>query len=125
MRIICKPGKGEYPEYAKMYKKLLPADGLVLNHLEDNFQTVKGFFYSLPPEKLLYRYAKDKWTIKEILVHIVDEERIYAYRVMSFARNEKQPLPGFDQDDYAPWSGPTKEIWGTYSRSTRPSAARR
>ena len=96
MRIICKPGEGEYPEYAEMYMKLLPADGLVLKHLEENFQTVKDYIYSLPPEKLLQRYAEGKWTIKEILVHIVDDERIYSYRAMSFARNERQWLPGFD-----------------------------
>ena len=105
MRVITKPDKSEYPEYAEMYMKLLPDDGLVLHHLRNNFQIVKDFIYSLPPEKLLYRYAKDKWTIKEILVHIVDDERIFSYRALSFARNEKGSLPGFDQDDYAQWSG--------------------
>src|SRR5436305_11416755 len=105
MRIISKPEKDEYPEYAEMYMKLLPGDGLILNHLKDNFQMVKDFIYSLSPERLLYRYAENKWTIKEVLVHIVDDERIYAYRAMSFARNEKQSLPGFDQDDYAKFSG--------------------
>jgi uncharacterized damage-inducible protein DinB len=105
MRIISKPGKDEYPEYAEIYIKLLPADGLILKHLKNNFQTVKDFIYLLPPEKLLYAYAEGKWTIKEILVHIVDDERIYAYRAMAFARNEKQSLPGFEQDDYARYSG--------------------
>ena len=105
MRIISKPDKSEYPEYAEMYMKLLPGDGLILKHLKNNFQTAKDFIYSLPPEKLLYRYAEDKWTIKEILVHIVDDERIFAYRAMSFARNEKRSMPGFDQDDYTKCSG--------------------
>ncbi len=54
---------------------------------------------------MLYRYAKNKWTIKEILLHIIDDERIFSYRAMAFARNEKQSLPGFDQDDYAKYSG--------------------
>jgi len=105
MRIIPKPEKSEYPEYAEMYMKLLPADGFILNHLKTNFQTVKDFIYTLPPKKLLYKYAKDKWTIKEILVHIIDDERIFAYRAMSFARNEKRSMPGFEQDDYAQYSG--------------------
>lgn len=105
MRVIPKPDKSEYPEYAEMYIKLIPADGLVLKHLADNFQMVKDLIYTLPPEKLLQRYAPDKWTVKEILVHIVDDERIYAYRALRFARNEKQSLPGFDQDDYARYSG--------------------
>ena len=105
IRTITKPDKSEYPEYAEMYMKLLPDDGLVLNHLKNNFQTVKDFIHSLPPEKLLYRYAKGKWTIKEILVHIIDDERIFSYRALAFARNEKRSLPGFDQDHYAVWSG--------------------
>jgi uncharacterized damage-inducible protein DinB len=101
MRTIPKPEPGEYPEYAEMYIKLLPADGLILNHLADNFRMIKDFIYALPPEKLLYKYSENKWTIKEILVHIVDDERIYAYRALAFARGEKQSLPGFDQDEYA------------------------
>lgn len=105
MRIIPKPDKSEYPEYAEMYIKLIPADGLVLKHLADNFEMAKDFIYALPPEKLLHRYAADKWTIKEILVHIVDDERIYAYRALRFARSEKQSLPGFDQDEYTRLSG--------------------
>ena len=105
MRIILKPEKGEYPEYAEMYIKLLPDDGLILKHLADNFQTVKNFIFDLPPKKMLYRYAGNKWTIKEILVHIIDDERIFSYRAMAFARGEKQSLPGFDQDDYAGYSG--------------------
>lgn len=101
MRIIPKPEKGEYPAYAEMYIKLLPGDGLILKHLAANFQSVRDFIYALPPEKLLYKPAPNKWTIKEILVHIVDDERIYAYRALCFARGEKQSLPGFEQDEYA------------------------
>ncbi len=78
LRIITKPAKSEYPEYAEIYLKLIPAGGLILKHLGDNFQTVRDFIYALPPEKLLYKYAEDKWTVKEILVHIVDDERIFA-----------------------------------------------
>ena len=105
MRIIPKPEPGEFPPYAIMYIKLLPDDGLLLQHLKDNLVATKNLILSLPPERLAYRYANDKWTIKEILVHIIDDERIYAYRAMCFARNEKKELPGFEQDDYARFSG--------------------
>ena len=101
MKKIPKPKTDEYPPYAAMYIDLLPDDGLVLTHLEENFRYVKEFILSLPAEKMLYRYAPGKWTIKEILVHIVDDERIYAYRALRFARNDKTELPGFEQDDFA------------------------
>ena len=104
MRSIEKPKAGEFPAYAIMYIRLLPEDGLVLKHLYDNFIAIKALILSLPDEKLNYRYAENKWTIKEILVHIIDDERIYAYRALCFARNDKTELPGFEQDDYALYS---------------------
>jgi hypothetical protein len=104
MRKIEKPKDGEFPPYAVMYIKLLPDDGLLLKHLADNFNKIKEFIRSLPGETLVYRYAENKWNIKEILVHIIDDERIYAYRALCFARNEKTALPGFEQDDYVLFS---------------------
>ena len=104
MRLIEKPKDGEFPPYANMYIKLLPDDGFLLKHLHDNFVAVKELILSLPEEKLNYTYAANKWTIKEMLVHIIDDERIYAYRALRFARNDKTELPGFEQDDYALYS---------------------
>ncbi len=101
MKTIFKAKKGDYPDYAEMYMKWLPDDGLILQHLEENFKATKTFVYGLPPEKLLYRYQPGKWSIKEVLVHIIDDERIFAYRALCFARGEKLGLSGFDQDDYA------------------------
>jgi uncharacterized damage-inducible protein DinB len=104
MRSIEKPNEGEFPPYANMYIKLVPDDGLLLKHLKNNFTATKAFILSLPEEKLNDRYAENKWTIKEILVHIIDDERIYAYRALSFARNDKTEFPGFEQDDYVLYS---------------------
>src|SRR5664279_3563245 len=104
MRIIHKAKKGDYPEYAEMYMKWLPDDGLVLKHLWNNYQESKKFIYTLPEPVLYHRYQPGKWSVKEILVHIVDDERIFSYRAMSFARNEKNNLIGFDQDAYAAYS---------------------
>ena len=73
MRIIHKAPKGDYPEYAEMYMKLSPDDGRILEHLETNFKKVKSFIQALPEEKLLHRYQPGKWTIKELLVHIIDD----------------------------------------------------
>jgi len=100
MRIIHKAQQRDYPAYAEIYMNLLPDDGMILEHLLVNYENHKAFIYSLPEDKLYHRYQKDKWSIKEILVHIVDDERIFSYRALRFARNEKENLIGFDQDAY-------------------------
>ncbi|HEY2349017.1 MAG TPA: DinB family protein [Puia sp.] len=104
MRTINKAKKGDYPDYAEMYMKWLPDDGKVLEHLWTNFLENKTFIYSLPEQLLYHRYRPGKWSIKEILVHIIDDERIFSYRALRFARNEKNNLIGFDQDAYAVFS---------------------
>lgn len=100
MRKIQKPLQDEYAPYAIMYIKLLPDDGLILEHLETNAEIARQFFLSIPNELLDFRYSPGKWTIKEILLHIIDDERIYAYRALRFARKDTTPLPGFDQELY-------------------------
>ncbi|MGH9874348.1 MAG: DinB family protein [Pyrinomonadaceae bacterium] len=105
MKIIAKPEAGEYAPYTMIYIGLLSDDGLILKHLQDNLTITSNFLGSLPEEKLSYRYAEGKWTIKEILAHLIDDERIYSYRALRFARNDNTELPGFEQDDYAVESG--------------------
>lgn len=100
MRNIPKPQPKEYPAYSHIYMDLLEDDGRVLEHLWSNFLEIKSLVLSLTEEQLHYRYAKNKWTIKEILVHLIDDERVYTYRALRFARNDQTPLPGFDQDQY-------------------------
>lgn len=104
MKKIQKPQEGEYASYTIMYIGLLPDDGLVLQHLVDNLTATKELVLSLPEEILTARYTRDEWTIKEILVHIIDDERIYTYRALRFARNDTTELPGFDQDTYTMYS---------------------
>ena len=105
MKRIEKPCEGEYAPYAIIYIGLLPDDGLVLKYLRDNLERTKALVRSLPEGLLTRRYAEGKWTIKEILSHVADDERIYAYRALRFARNDKTELPGFEQDYYALHSG--------------------
>ena len=66
------------------------------NQLEETQQLLKG----LSERKALYRYAPDKWSIKEIIGHVIDVERVFAYRALNIARNDKSELPGMEQDDY-------------------------
>ena len=89
-------------EYSSFYKGYIEqsinlpiVDGLKYNMVE----TIQ-FYKDLPNEKGNYRYADGKWTIKEILQHIIDTERIFAYRALRIARQDQTPLPGFEQDDY-------------------------
>lgn len=105
MKKIDQPQPGEYAPYASMYIDLLPDDGLVLQHLAANLAATKALLRDLPEEKLIRRYAANKWTIKEILLPLSDDERIHAYRALRFARNDQTELPGFEQDDYARHSG--------------------
>jgi uncharacterized damage-inducible protein DinB len=103
-RLIEKPKKEEYPEYSEMYMKLLKDDGMILQNMKDSFKKIKKFISDLPEEKLYYRYGEGKWTIKEILVHIIDDERIFAYRALRYGRNDSTPLHGFEENDYAKYS---------------------
>lgn len=100
MRRIEKPTRHEHVPYVLQYIDLLPDDGRILEHLRDNLKATVTLLGSLPESTLLYRYADGKWTIKEIVQHIADDERIYAYRALRFARNDATELPGFDQDEY-------------------------
>ena len=105
MRPIKKPIKGEYPAYSEIYMELLDDDDKVLEHLWNNFLVLKMFVESLPEDMLYFRYDHGKWTIKEILVHLIDDERIFAYRVLRYARNDNTPLHGFNQELYVKHSG--------------------
>lgn len=105
MKLIAKPESGEYAPYTLMYIDLLPDDGVILKHLRDNLENTTRFVRLLPEDRLAHRYAEDEWTIKEILVHIIDDERIYCYRALRYARNDTTELPGFEQEAYVPYSG--------------------
>jgi len=111
-RVIEKPQAGEYPAYAGRYISLLPNDGMILKHFAENLASTKKFIASIPRTRLLHRYAEGKWTIKEILGHLVDDERIYVYRALRFARNDSTELPGFEQDHFARYSEANKRDVG-------------
>lgn len=69
------------------------------------------FFETIPESKHNYRYADGKWTIKEVLQHIIDGERVFAYRALRFARKDSTPLPGFDENIFAANSKAEKRNW--------------
>jgi DinB superfamily len=69
------------------------------------------FLKKIPAAKHNYRYAKGKWTIKEVIQHLIDAERVFAYRAMCVARKEEQNLPSFDENIYADNSKASKRNW--------------
>jgi DinB superfamily len=71
-----------------------------LQTLKENLVNVEGFLKKIPDEKLHFRYFEGKWTPMEVLGHIIDTERILTYRALCVARNDKQSLPPFEEDDY-------------------------
>ncbi|TCD03017.1 DinB family protein [Pedobacter psychroterrae] len=93
-----RPQTHEYPAWAETYIKLIDGDD-VINLLERQATEYPDFIRNLI-EKADYAYAPGKWTIKEMTGHIIDTERILVYRLTCFARNERQPLPGFEEDEY-------------------------
>jgi uncharacterized damage-inducible protein DinB len=100
MQLFPKPATGEYPPYAQAYISQTPTAGLTPQQLRDNLRSLLDLVEPLTDEQLLLRYAPDKWTIKEILLHLADSERVIAYRLLRIARHDATPLPGFDQDEF-------------------------
>ena len=89
----------EYPSYYRRYISLV-ADGDILMILEDQKHEMDKFLDRFGEEAAAYRYSPDKWSIKEVIGHVIDVERIFTYRALRFARNDKTPLPEFDQEEY-------------------------
>ncbi len=87
----------EYAEYYGQYIRLAN-DVPLLDSLVRSMEDCHSFFESIPMDKQEFRYEEDKWTPKEILLHLIDTERVFANRALWFARSEKPELPGFDQD---------------------------
>ena len=91
--------ENEYHPYYKPYINNLAASGKsIVEVLRENQNEVSAVLSNLPEEKEHYRYAEGKWTIKELMQHIIDTERVFNYRALRFARNDQSPLQGFDQD---------------------------
>ncbi|MBS7230588.1 DinB family protein [Flavobacterium psychroterrae] len=72
----------------------------LIEELEISLHDFIRFVQNIPLDKFDYRYAEGKWTIKEIIQHLIDCERIFAYRALRFSRNDKTELPGFEENDY-------------------------
>jgi hypothetical protein len=96
---MYKPEKSEYDPYYEKYISLV-ADENIVPILAGQFAELQSLFTGLPEEKGTYAYAEDKWTLKEVLSHLIDAERMFAYRALRVSRGDKTPIEGFEQDGY-------------------------
>jgi len=95
-----RPAPQDSAEFYHRYINYTKGDSvkeIVANHSNE----IHDFYNSLPEEKATYAYAEGKWTIKQLMQHIIDAERIFTYRALRIARKDPTPLPGFDENAYA------------------------
>ena len=89
----------EYADFYKSYIQVLENVELI-EELEICLHEFIKFVQNIPMDKFDYRYEVGKWTIKEIIQHLIDSERVFSYRALRISRNDKTPLPGFNENDY-------------------------
>jgi len=94
-----KPLKGDYPKYFEAYFKNINDENPIELMESQKFELL-DLLSTLNESKANYSYEKGKWSIKEVLGHLIDSERVFCYRAVAIARGETQSLPGFEQDDY-------------------------
>ncbi len=98
---IPRPAAAEYDSYYGRYIDKVP-EGDLLRTLEDQARETQRLLAGLSDAKALHRYAAGKWSIKEVIGHVADTERVYAYRALRFARADATALPGFDEKAWVP-----------------------
>lgn len=101
---IQRPQQGEFPAYYTNYIALVP-EGDLLQFLEIQGKEIIATLENIQTEKENFRYAEGKWSTKELVGHLIDTERIMAFRAMAFSRGESQSIPGFDENDYVKAGG--------------------
>ena len=105
-----RPDLTRVPEHFHNYINQAEGDDLE-EVLKKQTRSFEKFLEDIPKSKRNYRYAEGKWTIREVLQHIIDSERIFAYRALCFARKDATPLPSFEENDYAANSKAEQRKW--------------
>lgn len=101
---IPKPNPEHIPSYYQTYTSKVEGNDL-LQCLGQGEMTTYKLFAELPAAMADFRYSPNKWSVKEMLLHLIDSERVFLYRALRFSRLDPTPLPGFEQDDYVVPSG--------------------
>ena len=96
---INRPEETEYQPYYGRYVSMVP-DANIVKVLSEQINETLALLRTIPESKEGFRYAPEKWSIRQLLGHVIDAERIFVYRALRFARNDQTPLPGFEENDY-------------------------
>jgi len=122
----ARPDATEYAPYYEKYVSLVPA-GDVVETLETQLVETLALLRGLSEERAGSRYEPGKWSVKELVGHLIDSERVFAYRALRFARGDRTPLPGFEQDDYVRGGNfdarPLAELAGEFESVRRATVA--
>ena len=94
-----RPNADEYAKYYETYISKIPG-GDIIDILEKQHHAIMEFLETIKEDKSNYSYAPGKWSVKEVLGHVNDAERVFGYRALRFSRKDENPLAGFEQDDY-------------------------
>ncbi len=98
---MIRPYLSDFPTFYQGYVNNVESDDIIQT-LKENHLTSMALFNALTEEHAEHAYEPGKWTIKEVIGHMIDTERVFVFRALSFARGEQQPLPGFDENTYVP-----------------------
>ena len=104
---ISRPDTSEYAQFYEGYVSQVP-EGDILTVMRSESERTAELLSGLSPEQADHRYQEGKWSVKEVVGHIIDTERMFGYRAHCFAREDPAPLPGFEQDAYARSSNAAK-----------------
>lgn len=105
-----RPDLKEIPPFYHRYINQAPGHDVKKLLHEQTVQLIR-FLNKIPVAKRSYRYARGKWTIQEMLQHMIDTERVFAYRALCFARKDRTPLPPFDENEYAAHAKAGRRQW--------------
>jgi len=100
MSRLPRPAPSEHAEYYGRYVALVP-EGDILETLRDQLGETLALLQRVPADRETYRYDEGKWSLREVVGHLVDTERLFAYRALAMARSDGVDLPGMDQDEWA------------------------
>ena len=101
-KLFARPEAGEFDEFYRGYVDLIPEGADPRDVLRDQLTQIPGLLITVSEVAAQHRYAEGKWSIKEVVGHLCDTERVFSYRLLRLVRGDRTPLSGFDENAYVP-----------------------